>query len=123
MQHGADVVVTEFLSAEGIRRENPATVRQAAIFSAEERPIGVQIFGAEPAAMAEAAALGHRPVPSPISSISTSAARSRRSCVGMAAPAVLRDLDLVQQIIRAVSSGDAAPGDVQDSQWLERGDA
>ena len=24
--HGADVVVTEFLSAEGIRRENPATV-------------------------------------------------------------------------------------------------
>ena len=51
--HGADVVVTEFLSAEGIRRENEATISKLR-FSAEERPIGVQIFGAEPAAMAAA---------------------------------------------------------------------
>ena len=50
-QHGADVVVTEFLSAEGIRRENPATVSKLR-FTAEERPIGVQIFGSDPAAMA-----------------------------------------------------------------------
>ncbi|HEY0780628.1 MAG TPA: tRNA-dihydrouridine synthase family protein, partial [Gemmatirosa sp.] len=54
--HGADVVVTEFLSAEGIRRENEATLRKLR-FGAEERPIGVQIFGADPAAMADAAAL------------------------------------------------------------------
>lgn len=53
--HGADVVITEFLSAEGIRRDNPATIRKLR-FAAEERPIGVQIFGSEPAAMAEAAA-------------------------------------------------------------------
>ena len=38
--HGADVVVTEFLSAEGIRRENPATVDKLR-FGKEERPIGV----------------------------------------------------------------------------------
>ncbi len=54
--HGADVVVTEFLSAEGIRRENPATISKLR-FKPEERTIGVQIFGAEPAAMADAAAL------------------------------------------------------------------
>jgi nifR3 family TIM-barrel protein len=53
---GADVVVTEFLSAEGIRRENEATIAKLR-FGADERPIGVQIFGAEPAAMGEAAAL------------------------------------------------------------------
>src|SRR6266545_1535832 len=53
---GADVVVTEFLSAEGIRRENPATVSKLR-FSPDERPIGVQIFGADPIAMGEAAAL------------------------------------------------------------------
>jgi nifR3 family TIM-barrel protein len=53
---GADVVVTEFLSAEGIRRENPATLAKLR-FGPDERPIGVQIFGAEPDAMAEAAAL------------------------------------------------------------------
>src|SRR5919107_2180189 len=52
---GADVVVTEFLSAEGIRRENRATISKLR-FGEDERPIGVQIFGAEPAAMGEAAA-------------------------------------------------------------------
>src|SRR5687767_9197464 len=53
---GADVVVTEFLSAEGIRRENEATLDKLR-FGADERPIGVQIFGGEPDAMGEAAAL------------------------------------------------------------------
>ncbi|HEX6536306.1 MAG TPA: tRNA dihydrouridine synthase DusB [Gemmatimonadaceae bacterium] len=53
---GADVVVTEFLSAEGIRRENQATIAKLR-FASDERPIGVQIFGADPHAMGEAAAL------------------------------------------------------------------
>src|ERR671938_795323 len=52
---GADVVVTEFLSAEGIRRENEVTLAKLR-FGADERPIGVQIFGADPQAMGEAAA-------------------------------------------------------------------
>ncbi len=52
---GADVVVTEFLSAEGIRRENAATIEKLR-FGDDERPIGVQIFGADPRAMGEAAA-------------------------------------------------------------------
>src|SRR3712207_1825194 len=51
---GADVVVTEFLSAEGIRRDNPATVSKLR-FAADEHPIGVQIFGSDPVAMGEAA--------------------------------------------------------------------
>src|SRR5687768_15089240 len=53
---GADVVVTEFLSAEGIRRENEATIAKLR-FGADERPIGVQIFGSDAAAMGDAAAL------------------------------------------------------------------
>src|SRR3954463_15274998 len=53
---GADVVVTEFLSAEGIRRDNPATISKLR-FGADERPIGVQIFGSDPVAMGEAAGL------------------------------------------------------------------
>src|ERR1043165_4981029 len=51
---GADVVVTEFLSAEGIRRDNPATISKLR-FGPDERPLGVQIFGADPVAMGEAA--------------------------------------------------------------------
>src|SRR5215208_8374488 len=53
---GADVVVTEFLSAEGIRRENEATLAKLR-FGPDERPIGVQIFGSDPIAMGEAASL------------------------------------------------------------------
>jgi tRNA-dihydrouridine synthase B len=53
---GADIVVTEFLSAEGIRRENEATISKLR-FGADERPIGVQIFGADPVGMGEAAAI------------------------------------------------------------------
>src|SRR4029078_8218228 len=53
---GADVVVTEFLSAEGIARENAATLDKLR-FGPDERPIGVQIFGADPTAMGEAARL------------------------------------------------------------------
>ena len=53
---GADVVVTEFLSAEGIRRENEATLAKLR-FGDEERPIGVQIFGSDPVAMGQASAL------------------------------------------------------------------
>ncbi|MBK5187680.1 MAG: tRNA-dihydrouridine synthase family protein, partial [Gemmatimonadaceae bacterium] len=53
---GADVVITEFLSAEGIRRENAATLAKLR-FGAEEHPIGVQIFGSDPVAMGDAAAL------------------------------------------------------------------
>src|SRR3954463_5982313 len=52
---GADVVVTEFLSAEGIRRENEATISKLR-FGPDECPIGVQIFGSDPEAMGEAAA-------------------------------------------------------------------
>src|SRR5215211_2883484 len=53
---GADVVVSEFVSAEGLRRGSERTWDYLR-FDQAERPIGVQIFGSNPAAMAEAAAL------------------------------------------------------------------
>jgi nifR3 family TIM-barrel protein len=53
---GADVVVSEFLSSEGLRRGSERSLEMAT-FGPEERPIGIQIFGSDPAAMGEAAAL------------------------------------------------------------------
>ena len=53
---GADVVVSEFVSAEGLRRGIEKTWDYLR-FDEAERPIGVQIFGGDPAAMGEAAAL------------------------------------------------------------------
>src|SRR5436190_54420 len=52
--YGADVLVTEFVSAEGVFRRNERT-REYLDFDACERPIGVQLFGADATHMAEAA--------------------------------------------------------------------
>ena len=54
--HGADVVVSEFLSSEGLRRGRKS-VHDGAYFTEAERPIGIQLYGADPTAMAEAAGL------------------------------------------------------------------
>lgn len=53
-RYGADVLVTEFVSAEGVFRRNERT-REYLDFADGERPLGVQLFGANPAHMAEAA--------------------------------------------------------------------
>src|SRR5438128_814038 len=53
-EHGADVLTTEFVSAEGIFRRNERT-REYLDFDQIERPIGVQLFGANAEHMAEAA--------------------------------------------------------------------
>jgi tRNA-dihydrouridine synthase len=44
---GADVVVSEFLSSEGLRR-GIKNVHDGAYFTPAERPIGIQIYGADP---------------------------------------------------------------------------
>lgn len=51
---GADVLTTEFVSAEGILHRNART-KYYLEFHEEERPVGVQLFGAEPERLAEAA--------------------------------------------------------------------
>ena len=51
---GADVMVTEFVSAEGIMQADSRT-RKYTEFSDEQRPVGVQIFGADGERMGEAA--------------------------------------------------------------------
>ncbi|PWU08581.1 MAG: tRNA dihydrouridine synthase DusB [Verrucomicrobia bacterium] len=53
-EFGADVLTTEFVSAEGIAQRNART-REYLEFDPIERPIGVQLFGAEPTCLAEAA--------------------------------------------------------------------
>ncbi|HEY0369446.1 MAG TPA: tRNA dihydrouridine synthase DusB [Chthoniobacterales bacterium] len=54
-ERGADVVVTEFVSAEGVFRRNERT-RGYLDFDECERPLGVQLFGGNAEHMAEAAA-------------------------------------------------------------------
>jgi nifR3 family TIM-barrel protein len=105
--HGADVVVTEFLSAEGIRRENPATVDKLR-FGAAERPIGVQIFGADPDAMGEAAAMVTDLFQPEFIDINFGCP-VKKVVRRNGGSGCLKDLDLVQSIIRAVSRATPLP--------------
>jgi tRNA-dihydrouridine synthase B len=51
---GADAMVTEFVSSEGILKRDDRT-RKYTEFDEAQRPVGVQLFGADPEHMAEAA--------------------------------------------------------------------
>ena len=102
---GADVVVSEFLSSEGLRRGSARSFAMAA-FDASERPIGIQIFGAEPAAMAEAAALVSEVFAPEFLDINFGCP-VKKVVKRNGGSGCLKDLDLVASIIRAV--GDATP--------------
>lgn len=115
---GADVVVSEFVSAEGLRRGSGRTHAYLR-FADEERPIGVQIFGADPAAMAEAAALVERAYQPEFLDINfgcpVKKVVSRNGGSGC-----LRDLDQVARIIRAVAAAITIPTTVKiRSGWNE----
>ena len=116
--HGADVVVTEFLSAEGIRRENEATLRKLR-FAADERPIGVQIFGADPAAMADAAALVTDVFQPEFVDINFGCP-VKKVVRRNGGSGCLKDMQLVSDIIRAVAGATHLPVTVKTrSGWSE----
>lgn len=98
--YGADVVVSEFLSSEGLRR-GLKHVHDGAFFTAEERPIGIQIFGAEPNAMAEAAGLVAEHYEPDFIDINFGCP-VKKVVKRNGGSGCLKDLDLVGQIIRAV---------------------
>src|SRR3954469_10310380 len=117
-QHGADVVVTEFLSAEGIRRENEATIHKLR-FGPGERPIGVQIFGADPEAMGEAARFVTDVFQPEFIDINFGCP-VKKVVKRNGGSGCLRDMDLVERVIRAVSSGTSLPVTVKTrSGWNE----
>jgi nifR3 family TIM-barrel protein len=115
---GADVLMSEFLSAEAIRRGIRKTL-EGAEFEAVERPLGVQIYGADPEAMARAAA------------IVTEAYQPEFIDINFGCPVkkvvqrnggsgCLRDLDLVERIIRSVAAATHLPVTVKTrSGWSE----
>jgi tRNA-dihydrouridine synthase B len=104
---GADVVLSEFLSSEAIRRRIRNTL-EGAEFEECERPIGIQIYGADANAMAEAAGLiteHYRPEFIDINfGCPVKKVVQRNGGSGC-----LRDLDLVERIVRAVRAATHLP--------------
>jgi nifR3 family TIM-barrel protein len=115
---GADVVVSEFVSAEGIRRHDRRTHGYLR-FNDEERPIGIQIFGGDPQAMAEAAALVEEVYEPDFLDINFGCP-VKKVVTRNGGSGCLRDLDLVQAIIRAVRAAISIPTTVKiRSGWSE----
>ena len=117
-RYGADILMTEFLSAEAIRRGIRKTL-EGAEFEEVERPIGIQIYGADADALARAA------------EIVTEAYRPEFIDINFGCPVkkvvqrnggsgCLRDMDLVEKIIRAVVGATHVPVTVKTrSGWSE----
>ncbi len=102
---GADVVVSEFVSAQGVVR-NPDRSHRYLRFDDAERPIGVQIFGAEPGMMADAAAYVTETYGPDFIDINFGCP-VKKVVKRNGGSGCLRDLALVGRIVRAVD--DATP--------------
>jgi tRNA-dihydrouridine synthase B len=104
--HGAGMVYTEMISAQGLIHGGIKTFRLME-FTRRERPIGVQLFGSDPDAMARAAkmASGHKP-----NLIDINFGCPARKVVGHnGGSALLRDLGLLQRIVRSVTVATELP--------------
>lgn len=117
-QLGADVVLTEFLNSEAIRRRISATL-EGCEFDEIERPIGIQIYGAHVDAMAQAAELVTKHYAPDFIDINFGCP-VKKVVQRNGGSGCLRDMDLVERIIRACVAATHLPVTVKTrSGWSE----
>ncbi len=103
---GCGLVSMEFVSAEGLLRQNPSTLKLLH-FVDEERPISIQIYGSDPARMAEAARI--------VETIGADVCDINMGCPankvlkGCAGAALTGDLPLAREIVRSVRAAISIP--------------
>ncbi len=115
---GADVLMTEFLSSEAIRRRIKNTL-EGAEFEEIERPIGIQIYGADSNAMAEATALITQHYQPEFIDINFGCP-VKKVVQRNGGSGCLRDMGLVDRIIRACVAATHLPVTVKTrSGWSE----
>jgi tRNA-dihydrouridine synthase B len=115
---GADVVMSEFLNSEAIRRRIRRTL-EGAEFEEIERPIGIQIYGADVDAMAEATALVTEHYQPEFIDINFGCP-VKKVVQRNGGSGCLRDMELVQRIIRACVAATHLPLTVKTrSGWNE----
>lgn len=106
VNQGAAVTYTEMVSSEGIIRDQRKT-KEYMYFKNDEQPIGIQLFGANPEVMKEAAAITRDEFKPDIIDINFGCP-VKKVVNKNGGSAVLRDLKLTEDIIRATVEG-AAP--------------
>jgi tRNA-dihydrouridine synthase B len=102
---GCGLLMTEFTSSEGITRSAKKTLRYLC-FQEDEHPITAQLFGADPAVMADAAKM--------VEDLGFDAVDINLGCpakkvVKCGGSGLLRDLPLLEEIIRAVRAAVRIP--------------
>lgn len=110
-RHGADVVVSEFVSAAGIVMNSPRS-RDYLRFEEEERPIGIQIFGSDPAMMRDAAAFVAETYGPDFIDINFGCP-VKKVVKRQGGSGCLKDLDLLQTLVRAVDDATSLPTTVK----------
>jgi nifR3 family TIM-barrel protein len=103
---GAAMVYTELASSEAMMRDSART-RRLMEFLPEERPIGIQIFGANPEAMAAAAAEAESLNPDLVDI--NFGCPAKKVVRGGGGAAVLQDLDLFRRIVAKVTGRVSLP--------------
>jgi nifR3 family TIM-barrel protein len=98
-QQGADLMYTEFISSEGLIRDAIKSRKKLDIFE-YEKPIGIQIFGGDEEAMALSARIVDATQPD-LLDINFGCPVSKVVCKGAGA-AVLKDIDLMERLTKAV---------------------
>lgn len=105
-EYGADLVYTEFISAEGLIRDAIKSRQKLDIFP-EERPVGIQIFGGDEEALALSAQIVETVQPD-LLDINFGCPVKKVVCKGAGA-AVLKDVDLMVKLTAAVVRSTSLP--------------
>nr|WP_298002575.1 tRNA dihydrouridine synthase DusB [uncultured Flavobacterium sp.] len=104
--HGADMMYSEFISSEGLIRDAMKSKMKLDIFD-YERPVGIQIFGGDEEAMELSAKIVETVQPDLVD-INFGCPVKKVVCKGAGA-GVLKDIDLMIRLTKAVISGTNLP--------------
>jgi nifR3 family TIM-barrel protein len=105
-QNGCDMMYTEFISVEGLIRDAEKSLQKLDIYD-EERPIGVQIFGAELDSMMQAARIVEEAQPE-VLDINFGCPVQKVVCK-MAGAGILKDIPKMVELTKAVVDSTQLP--------------
>lgn len=103
---GVGLTVTEFVASEGLRR-GAARMEQMARIDPDEHPVAIQIYGRDPAAMAEAARIV-QDLGADICDINMGCP-SKKVCAHSGGSGLLREVPLATEIVRRVRAAITIP--------------